>query len=302
MESGAFLIPILIVVSGVVAYIGNLVGRATGRRRLSIFGLRPRYTATLVTILTGMLITLISITSVLVFSQNARTALFELNALREQIRSAESRLRELRSRDIAYPREQEVLREVIDGRLAAPEILTRLDTMRLRAVDLAVSKGIAPDLLTGGVLSLYPPNISWEAIAQTVAQKKSDVIVRIVAQENTLQGEALRVSILTPERRLAYTKGRVLLSATVDGRAGRERVGRELLGLADEVADRAKNILMSPPFARTTEPPRAQVDVDDHRAAIAAIVARNQGVRVDIVAGRDLLVDSPLVVRFVVAR
>jgi uncharacterized protein (DUF3084 family) len=302
MESGAFLIPILIVVSGVVAYIGNLVGRAVGRRRLSVFGLRPRYTATLITIITGMLITLISITSVLVFSQNARTALFELNVLREQIRSAESRLRELRGRDIAYLREEEVLREVIDGRLVATEILTRLDAMRLRAVDRAVSKGIAPDLVTGGVLSLYPPNLTWEAIAQTIAQKRADVIVRIVAQENTLQGEALRVSVLTPVRRLVYARGRVLLSATVDGRAGRERVGRELLGLADEVADRAKNILLSPPLARTTEPPRAQVDVDDHRAAITAIVARNQAVRVDIIVGRDLMTDSPLVVRFVVAR
>jgi DUF3084 family protein len=302
VESGVILVPILIVISGAVAYIGNLVGRATGRRRLSIFGLRPRYTATLITVVTGMLITLISLTSVLVFSQDARTALFELNVLREQIRSAESRLRELRSRDIAYPREEEVLREVIDGRLPTDEILARLDTMRLRAVDRAVSKGIAPDLVTGGVLSLYPPNITWEAIAQTVGQKKTDVIVRIVAQENTLQGEALRVSVLTPVRRLVYTKGRVLLTATVDGRAGRERVGRELLGLADEVADRAKNILLSPPFARTTDPPRAQVDVDDQRAAISAIVSRNQSVRVNMVAGRDLMTDSPVVVRFVVVR
>jgi hypothetical protein len=302
MESGAILIPILIVVSGVVAYIGNLVGRATGRRRLSIFGLRPRYTATLITVVTGMLITLISLTSVLVFSRDARTALFELNVLRDQIRSAESRLRELRGRDIAYLREEEVLREVIDGRLPADQILARLDTMRLRAVDRAVSKGIAPDLVTGGVLSLYPPNMPWEAIAQTVSQKKTDVIVRIIAQENTLQGEALRVSILTPVRRLVYPKGRVLLTATVDGRAGRERVGRELLGLADEVADRTRNILLSPPFARTTDPPRAQVDVDDHRAAITAIVARNQSVRVNIVAGRDLMVDSQLSVRFVVPR
>jgi uncharacterized protein (DUF3084 family) len=301
MESGAFLIPILIVVSGVVAYIGNLVGRATGRRRLSIFGLRPRYTATLITILTGMLITLISITSVLVFSQDARTALFELSALREQIESAEARLRELRGRDIAYLREQEVLRDVIDGRLSASEILNRLDTLRLRAVDLAVAKGIAPDLVTGGVLRIFPPNVTWEAIAQTVSQKKTDVIVRIVAQENTLQGESLRVSVLTPERRLVYPNGRVLLTATVDGRVGRERVGRELLGLADEAADRARNILMSPPFARTTEAPRAQVDVDDHRAAITAIGTRGP-VRVDIVCGRDLLTDSPLVVRFVVAR
>jgi uncharacterized protein (DUF3084 family) len=292
----------LIAISGIVAYIGNLVGRATGRRRLSIFGLRPRYTAHLITVLTGMLITLISLTSVLLFSQDARVGLFRLNEVREQIESAEARLREVKGGDIAYLRNQEVLREVIDGRQPQAEILVQLDRLRLRAVDVAVSNGIAPDLVSGAVLSLYPPNLTWEAIARLISLRRGETVVRIVSLENTLRGEALRVSVLLVERKLAYSKGTVLGSAAVDGRAGREQVGRELLALVDTAAEKAQSRLLSPPAARITEPPRGQVDVDNHRAAITEIIARGREARVNIVAQRDLMTEMPMAVRFVVAR
>ncbi|TMJ05642.1 MAG: DUF3084 domain-containing protein, partial [Bacillati bacterium ANGP1] len=36
MELGVLLIPILIVVSGAIALVGNAVGRSIGRRRLSL--------------------------------------------------------------------------------------------------------------------------------------------------------------------------------------------------------------------------------------------------------------------------
>ncbi|MDR7485851.1 MAG: DUF3084 domain-containing protein [Armatimonadota bacterium] len=302
MESGLILIPILILVSGAVAYIGNLVGRATGRRRLSIFGLRPRYTAHIITVLTGMLITIISLASVLLVSKDARVALFQLNELREQIADAEARLREVKGGDIAYLRNQEVLREVVDGRLPQAQILERLDAMRLRAVDLAVANGIAPDLITGGVLTLDPPNLTWEAAARLVALRRRETVVRIVSLENTLRGEALRVSLLLMDRVLVYPKGTVLFSASIDPRAGREAVGRYLLALVDAAAERAQGRLLSPPFARVTETPRGQLDVDHHRAAIAEIMAIGREVRVDATAQRDITTEMPLVVRFVIHR
>ncbi len=302
MESGVILIPVLIVISGVVAYIGNQVGRATGRRRLSIFGLRPRHTAHLITVLTGMLITLISLGSVLLVSQDARVGLFRLNDLRQQIDTAETRLREVQGGDIAYLRNQEVLREIIDGRLPQPEILRRLDVLRLRAVDQAVGNGIAPDLVTGGVLSLYPPNLTWENIARLISLRGGETIVRIVSLENALRGESLLVFVQLVDKKLAYKKGTVLATGPIDGHAGREQVGRELLRLADRAAEAAQGKILSPPFARITDPSQAQVDIDQHRAAIGEIVARRREVRVAIVALRDITTEMPLTVTFVLGR
>ena len=59
MELGVLLIPLLILLSGAIALVGNAVGRNIGRRRLSLVGLRPRYTAQIVTVVTGMLITIV---------------------------------------------------------------------------------------------------------------------------------------------------------------------------------------------------------------------------------------------------
>lgn len=300
MESGLIVIPVLIVVSGAVAYVGNLVGRATGRRRLTIFGLRPRYTAQLVTVVTGMLITIITLVSVFLVSTDARIGLFQLSELRGQIETAKARLQEVKGGDIAYLRNQEVVREVVDGRRPQAEILPRLDAMRLRAVDVAVGNGITPDLVTGGVLSLYPPALTWEAVARLIAGRGGDTVVRIVTLENTLRGESLRVFVQLVDRRLAYPKGALLEMGTIDGQAGREQVGRELLALVDKASEKAGGKLLSPPSSRITDLPRGQVDVDEVRRAVTAIVARGRETRVNVVAQRNITTDAPLVVAFVI--
>src|SRR3989442_7216330 len=109
MEPGVLLIPVLIALSGGIALVGNAVGRGIGRRRLSLFGLRPRYTAQLITVVTGMLITLLTLVVVLLISAQARVALFRLNEvlqethqLEAQIARQQGRLKELAGGDIAY--------------------------------------------------------------------------------------------------------------------------------------------------------------------------------------------------------
>jgi hypothetical protein len=52
----ALLILVLLALCGFIAYIGDLLGRRLGKKRLSIFGLRPKHTAILLTIVTGVLI------------------------------------------------------------------------------------------------------------------------------------------------------------------------------------------------------------------------------------------------------
>jgi len=59
----------LICVSGFIAYFGDLLGRRMGKKRLTLFNMRPRYTAIVITTITGMLIsafalvTLVSVNS-----------------------------------------------------------------------------------------------------------------------------------------------------------------------------------------------------------------------------------------------
>ena len=56
MTTGYILILAILIVGGVIATVGDRIGTRVGKARLSLFKLRPKNTAVLVTILTGTLI------------------------------------------------------------------------------------------------------------------------------------------------------------------------------------------------------------------------------------------------------
>ncbi len=78
------LIVTLIIVSGIIAYIGDLTGFRIGKKKITIFGLRPRRTAVFITIITGIAISIITISILSILSYDVRTALFGLDELRER--------------------------------------------------------------------------------------------------------------------------------------------------------------------------------------------------------------------------
>ena len=55
----------LVVIGGIIAFIGDRIGMKVGKKRLSIFGLRPKHTSMLITVITGIVV---AATSVLVMS------------------------------------------------------------------------------------------------------------------------------------------------------------------------------------------------------------------------------------------
>ncbi|MGH7708115.1 MAG: DUF3084 domain-containing protein [Vulcanimicrobiaceae bacterium] len=72
-------------IAGGIAYVGDRVGHQVGRRRLTLFGLRPRYTSTVVAIGTGMLIAFAVNLIALLTSNYVRTAFFQVSELRTRV-------------------------------------------------------------------------------------------------------------------------------------------------------------------------------------------------------------------------
>ncbi|MBU0687243.1 MAG: DUF3084 domain-containing protein [Candidatus Margulisbacteria bacterium] len=85
LNFGIKIVLLLLIVSGSIAYIGDLLGRTVGRKRLTLFGLRPRYTAIFFTIASGILIAIITLSFLLVISNDAKTAFFGLEKLQNEI-------------------------------------------------------------------------------------------------------------------------------------------------------------------------------------------------------------------------
>ena len=68
---------VLVAVSGAIAYIGDVMGRRMGKRRLSLFGLRPRHTAIVVTTITGMIIAALTLATLLGLNHQVRWAMLK---------------------------------------------------------------------------------------------------------------------------------------------------------------------------------------------------------------------------------
>ena len=89
---GLVLIMVLVVTGGVIAFIGDRVGSRVGKKKLSLFGLRPRHTSVIVTIITGVLITTLTFVILAAASNNVRTALFGMEQLNQMMRETKERL------------------------------------------------------------------------------------------------------------------------------------------------------------------------------------------------------------------
>ena len=75
----------LIIISGLIAFIGDWVGLKIGKKRVTIFGLRPHHTAIVITVLSGILIAIITVTILAISSNDVRTALFGMEELKEKL-------------------------------------------------------------------------------------------------------------------------------------------------------------------------------------------------------------------------
>ena len=87
---GLTLIAVLVLVGGVIAYLGDKIGMRVGRRRLSLFGLRPKYTSVVITVCTGIIIAGASIAVLTMASQDVRTALFHMKEIKEALATSEA--------------------------------------------------------------------------------------------------------------------------------------------------------------------------------------------------------------------
>ncbi|MBD2123047.1 DUF3084 domain-containing protein [Trichocoleus sp. FACHB-262] len=125
MTSGYILIVAILVLGGVIATVGDRIGTRVGKARLSLFNLRPRKTAVLVTIVTGGIISASTLAILFAVSDQLRTGVFELGKIQKNL----SRARE----DLAKTRFQknQVEQELTQARAEQVSAQQRLDRINL---------------------------------------------------------------------------------------------------------------------------------------------------------------------------
>mgnify|MGYP000975642910 FL=1 len=85
MLVGLKILAIIAVMGGIIAYVGDKIGTKVGKQRMSLFGLRPKYTSIVVTIITGLMIAAATVGVLSISSRSVRTALFGLDQMYAQM-------------------------------------------------------------------------------------------------------------------------------------------------------------------------------------------------------------------------
>ena len=90
--SGWLLILAVLVLGGVLSTLGDRLGSRIGKARLSLFQMRPRRTAVVITVLTGSLISALTLGLMVAVSERLRVGLFQLDELETRLHSSRKSL------------------------------------------------------------------------------------------------------------------------------------------------------------------------------------------------------------------
>ncbi|NDJ18861.1 DUF3084 domain-containing protein [Myxacorys almedinensis] len=93
-DIGLILILAVLILGGLIATVGDRIGTKVGKARLSLFNLRPKRTATIVTILTGTLISASTFGILFASSRQFREMLLGFNSLQNKLRDQNRELRQ----------------------------------------------------------------------------------------------------------------------------------------------------------------------------------------------------------------
>jgi uncharacterized protein (DUF3084 family) len=124
MTSGYILIGAMLILGGLIAVSGDRIGSRVGKARLTLFKLRPRQTATLVTIVTGTLISGSVLTLIFGANEQLRLGVFDLQKIQRKLSDTKENLaRALEQKD----RVQRELETARNAQSAAKNLLSGID-------------------------------------------------------------------------------------------------------------------------------------------------------------------------------
>ena len=225
--------------SGLIAIIGDRVGRSVGRRRLSLFGLRPRHTSAVITVLTGVLIAAASLGVMLAASSEVRLALFRIDEIQRTLARYRQELQQAtRSRDEALALSQEASRRRQQAEEELQRARQQLERVQQELSSARTQLSEAEQRLqqTRKDLSFQVARVSQlQQLSETLASRVEDLRSQVASLEATQRqlSEAIMVLWNTAQRlqygSVAYQKDEIVLAAVIDAGANRTQAQRELL-------------------------------------------------------------------------
>mgnify|MGYP001002809753 CR=1 FL=1 len=233
---------LLLVSAGLIAYVGDLLGRRIGRKRLTLFGMRPKNTAILVTVLTGTGIAAVTMAFIFWTSRDLRERIFGYERTVGKLRQ------EAASSQTAAARSK--------GELAAAE--QDLATQRQRVTEEQRAADLAAKARNEAERQLTAAQARYQQAVSRLAAAASKLAV---AQKQVRDAQARVQATQARMAELTATKRR--LDADVKSlTAQREQVAKELAAARTELSNAEKELAnatrVASDLARAAEKYRAE--------------------------------------------
>ncbi|NLM18129.1 MAG: DUF3084 domain-containing protein [Candidatus Riflebacteria bacterium] len=250
-----------IIISAAIAYLGDVIGSVIGKKRLTVFGLRPRKTAMVVAIVTGILITLLTLGVSALLSEEVRTALFYMDDLKkgmvtlkteidtlqaqvkglsstktslenekavltEHIESLRSAVKIKETENIAFRKDEPLAMIVIEAGQEFNDVMKNLTNFIISLSDKATTRGVQVKT----PIEFFKDNKNQlDLMAQHISSSSENIVVSAIAVENIASGEELgNVRFVVFPNRLVYTKNAEIAEAVIDGTQDRVTIARDL--------------------------------------------------------------------------
>ncbi|MHC5615699.1 MAG: DUF3084 domain-containing protein [Nostoc sp.] len=236
MTTGYILIAAILILGGVIATVGDRIGTRVGKARLSLFNLRPKNTAVLVTIFTGGLISASTLGILFAADEGLRKGVFELEDIQTDLRHKREQLK------IAETQKSQVESELNLARIAQGKA-----QQDLQVINQFLQAANAKQRQTQAQLNR---TISQQAQTQTQLQRTQGQLDQVVTQYQKAIAELqsvynqrkqlqAAVELLKTERQRLYAEAK---KAIDDAKTAIEKRDRELANRQEGIEVRDQKI------------------------------------------------------------
>ncbi|MEQ8223072.1 MAG: DUF3084 domain-containing protein [Candidatus Eremiobacterota bacterium] len=317
MLGAFFRIFMLLVLSGVISYVGDYMGHKAGKMKLTAFGIRPRKTSKVIAVGTGVLITVVTLLILLLFSNQAKIALLGLDKIQQDIYNLEERkikleqvlydlekrITAMKERVSIYPMVFETTQPlaygVIKKHTSEKDIMNSLEKMKKKVAvefynkndelaNIVMSRGIkTPKDLNGKTIIFFN---SGEFITY-LKNVNNDRVVCMYSFANIFLGDDLIVGFTSQDNKLIFRKDEVIREGIIDATVARKHILEQVMILLDKASATAidKGMVPDPKVGLGVDIPIPDMwDICDQ------IKSYSGNVRVRIIATENIWTLGPL--------
>jgi uncharacterized protein (DUF3084 family) len=236
MTTGYILIAAILIVGGIIATVGDRIGTRVGKKRLSLFNLRPKNTAVLVTIFTGTIIAASTLGILFAADEGLRKGVFELENIQRDLKQKRVQLKKTEAEKSQIEAQRDQARK---EQAKAQEDLQAIN----QSLQVAVDKQQKTEAKLNVTTTQLNRTLNQQAQTQARLQDTQQQLGQVVAQYQQAIGELENVSAqrkkLLSEMDSLKAERQILFN---EAKAAIEKRDRELAKRQENIEQRDRKI------------------------------------------------------------